>query len=77
MTKPKSFTLLPPSPDVCQECAVKHDPQEPHDQTSLFYQAKFFMEHHRYPTWADAMSHSPDEVKAVWIKELKQMGIFV
>lgn len=34
--KTSSFTMLPPSPDVCQECAVKHKPEEPHDATSFY-----------------------------------------
>lgn len=29
-----AFALLPPAPDVCQECAVEHDPADPHDKQS-------------------------------------------
>lgn len=76
MTQAKKFSLLSPSPDVCQEGAVKHGPREPHDQTSLFYQTKFFMEHNRYPTWADAVSHCADGLKAAWTKELKKRRLW-
>jgi len=49
--------LLPPAPDKCQECACKHEPGEPHNRDSLFYQVKFQMAHGRSPTWEDAMAH--------------------
>lgn len=66
--------LLPPAPDVCQECAVKHAPEEPHDATSLYYQYSFKAEHGRYPTWKDALAHCSEELKAAWTKELKRRG---
>lgn len=72
----KEFTLLPPAPGLCPGCAVKHEPHEPHNQTSLFYQTKFNMEHKRVPTWADAMSHCSDETKVAWTKELKKRGVW-
>lgn len=72
--KTSSFTMLPPSPDLCQECAVKHEPEEPHDATSLFYHCKFKLEHGRYPTWMDAIAHCSDEMKKAWTKELKLRG---
>jgi len=72
----KEFTLLPPAPGLCPECAVGHEPHEPHDQTSLFYQMKFNMEHDRYPTWVDAMGHCSDEMKAAWTEELKKRGVW-
>lgn len=67
--------LLPPAPDVCQECAVKHAPADPHNRDSLYYQYHFYAEHHRWPTWEDAMSHCSEEVKEVWHRELKKLGI--
>jgi hypothetical protein len=70
-----TFKLLPAAPDVCPECAVKHEPQEPHNKDSLFYQVKFFMEHNRYPTWADALSHCADGLKDAWVRELQKRGI--
>ena len=29
-------------PDTCPECAVVHDPQQPHNRDSLYYQYKIF-----------------------------------
>jgi hypothetical protein len=69
--------LLPPPPDHCQICAVKHEPDEPHDPESLYYQLVFHNENGRKATWADAMAHCPDEVKELWTIELKKHGIEV
>lgn len=72
-----SMMLLPPKPDVCQECAVKHDPRLPHNQQSLYYQMKSKMEHGRDATWNDAMAHCTDDVKERWIEGLKIHGVEV
>lgn len=72
-----TMTLLPPPPDTCQQCAVKHDPTHPHNQQSLFWQYWFFMKHERWPTWKDAMEHCSDEMKAFWISALKEHGVDV
>jgi hypothetical protein len=72
-----SMMLLPPKPDVCQECAVDHDPRLPHNQQSLYYQMKFKMEHGRDATWNDAMAHCTEEVKERWIGGLKFHGVEV
>lgn len=69
-----SMTLLPPAPDVCQSCAVDHEPEQPHNQQSLYYQYWFYGQFGRWPTWHDAMSHCPDEIKAHWVRELKAAG---
>ena len=73
----KDMILLPPRPECCQECATKHDPALPHNQESLFYKYKFFQEHDRWPTWADAMAHCTPETKALWIKALAERGVEV
>lgn len=73
----KSFTLLPPRPDVCQECAVDHLPAEPHNAQSIYYQTKFHIEHGRQPTWADAMAHCDEDVQAAWRAELAKLGVFM
>jgi hypothetical protein len=70
-----SMMLLPPRSDVCQECAVDHDPRLPHNPLSLYYQTKFQMEHGRGATWVDAMAHCSDEMKEVWTEELRKLGI--
>ncbi len=71
--KQNAMTLLPPSPDVCQECAVVHDHDHPHNQQSLFYQYHFQARHGRWPTWSDALAHCPEEVKKLWRAELVKM----
>lgn len=73
----KGLTLLPPAPDVCQECAVKHDPNEPHNQQSLFYQYHFYFQHGRWPTWTDAIVHCDEQIRQFWIKELATFGITI
>lgn len=69
--------LLPPKPDVCQMCAVKHEPDQPHNQQSLYYQYAFYADNGRWPTWKDAMAHCSDEVKQKWIAGLKTHGVTV
>lgn len=71
----KEGTLLPCAPDVCQECAVKHDPKMPHNQQSLHYQYKFYQQNSRWPTWNDAMAHCSPNMQAWWKKELGKRGI--
>lgn len=74
MTQGKAF-LLPPAPDKCQICAVKHKPEQPHNHDSIFYQVNFHMKHKRSATWHDAMEHCSPEVKSLWLGELKLKGV--
>jgi len=69
--------LLPPKPGVCQKCAVDHDEEMPHDQTSLYWKYWFYAQRGRWPTWSDAIADCTDEVKARWIEALKRHGIEV
>lgn len=71
----KEGTLLPPAADKCQECARKHDPDQPHDAQSLFYQMHFQKMHDRWPTWNDAIAHCAPEVQRFWIEQLKKHGV--
>lgn len=71
------FKLLPPPPGFCEVCAVQHEPGEPHNQQSFYYQFVFYNQHGRSPTWADAMAHCTDEVKALWAAELANFGVTV
>jgi hypothetical protein len=64
-------------PGVCPMCAVTHDPEMPHDQQSLAYQYKFYDQYGRWPTWADAIAHCSEEVKAIWREALAEHGIIV
>lgn len=42
--------ILPPPSGKCQECAVDHKPEEPHNRDSLYYQMAFRQKHGRWPT---------------------------
>ena len=70
------MTLLGATPPgTCPECAVKHDPELPHNKDSLCYQYKFYDRHGRWPTWSDAMAHCPPEVQAAWKKALAEVAV--
>lgn len=69
--------LLPPSPHVCQSCAVEHSPDQPHNQQSIYWQYWFYSQYGRRPTWADAMAHCDAQVQSFWIEELKKRGVDV
>lgn len=70
------FDILPPPPGACAVCAHNpaHPPDQPHNAQSLYYQYAFYGEHGRWPTWKDAVAHSPDQVKARWEQELRKVG---
>ncbi len=70
-----AFKLLPTKPGVCQECAVNHAASEPHNAQSLTYQYRFFDQHGRWPTWADAMDHCDAATQALWRAELAKRGV--
>jgi hypothetical protein len=71
----KDFKLLPCAKDVCQECAVKHDPGQPHNAQSLYYHFKFHSQFSRAPTWKDALEHCAKPVREAWESELNKRGI--
>ena len=71
------FKMLDAAPGTCPDCAVKHDPTQPHNQQSIHYQYSFFADNNRWPTWADAMDHCSDEIKNQWIEALSEKGITV
>ena len=73
----KEGILFPCAPNVCQECAVDHSPEMPHNQQSLYYQYKFYQQRGCWPTWEDAMAHCTPQIKDFWIKALRERGIKV
>lgn len=75
--KAGSMFLLPPAKDKCQTCAVDHDPDQPHNAHSLYYQTAFNMEHGRAATWLDAMEHCSEPMRASWTAALEEKGIDV
>lgn len=70
-----TMQLLAPPPDCCQQCAIKHDPTQPHNPQTLFYAFWFTQTHGRSPTWNDAMSHCSEEVKSHWLAYLAKLDI--
>ncbi|MDE2106435.1 MAG: hypothetical protein KGL39_54975, partial [Patescibacteria group bacterium] len=68
--KKNAMTMIPPAGDKCQECAVAHGPDQPHDCQSLYYQMAFHSMHRRYPTWTDALAHLSPGVRAHWRKHI-------
>lgn len=64
-------------PGQCPDCAVFHPPDQPHNPQSLYYQYSFMEENGRWPTWADALAHCSEEMKAAWKEELAHRGIIV
>lgn len=75
--KGEGMFLLPPHPSKCQTCARQHEPTDPHDAQTMFYQTKFQMEHGRAPTWVDAMAHCDEETRRLWTEQLIGMGVDV
>ena len=73
----QEIKVVPPVPGSCKICATKHDPSEPHDRDSLYYQNQFYKKHKRFPTWNDAMNHCSAAVQEEYIKRLAKRGIFV
>jgi len=79
----KAFSLLPPPPGVCQQCAVDHEPGAPHNRDSLHYQYWFRLteakagREERWPTWADAMAHCEHGLQTAWREELERRGVNV
>lgn len=71
----EGMMLLPPAQNKCQQCAVDHKPEQPHNQQSLFWQYWFYGKKGRWPTWSDAMAHCTDELKQQWTEALKDHGI--
>jgi len=72
-----TWTLMPVPPDVCQQCGRDHEPDEPHDRQSLYYQYAFYAEHERWPTWKDALAHCDAETQQRWREALRAHGIEV
>ena len=49
------WVMLKPGKGKCLICAAEHDPNLPHDSTSIYYQMTFKME------------HCTDEMKEMWL----------
>lgn len=75
-TRTTHWTLKPPPETACQTCGHNpaHQPDEPHNKQSFYYQYAFYGEHKRWPTWKDAMAHCDPETQQKWEQQLRQMG---
>jgi len=69
------LVLLPPNKEVCQQCAVRHAKELPHNHQSVYWHYWFYAHRNRWPTWEDAMAHCSDDMKQFWIAELRDRGI--
>lgn len=69
------WALLKTPPGTCEQCAVKHEEWQAHNQQSLAYQYWFFGKHGRWPKWSDAIAHCAPEVQAQWKTLLAEKGI--
>jgi hypothetical protein len=74
--EPMSWKVLPPPKDCCQFCAHKHEPDQPHNATTLYYRMTFYGMIGRLPTWADAMAHCTEEVQEGWKRQLRIMKVW-
>ena len=66
--------LLPPKKGTCPICAVRHEPEMPHNQQSMYYQYRFYGVRGRWPTWADAIAHCSEEMQDEWRARLQETG---
>lgn len=66
--------LLPPSKGLCPICAFDHEPANPHNNQSLYYQYRFYGIRGRWPTWADAVAHCAPDLRALWEEALREKG---
>lgn len=72
-----SAFLMPAKEGTCEICATAHDPDQPHNAQSLFYQTRFNIEHGRAATWIDAMEHCSAPVRDLWRNALIERGVDV
>lgn len=76
--KQATWTLIGGAPPgVCSECWKDHEPEQPHNQQSLQYQYRFYAEHDRWPSWADAMAHCSPKIQQYWREALERRGVDV
>ena len=68
--------LLQPAEGTCPTCAVEHVATNPHNCQSMYYQMRFYGLRRRWPTWADALAHCSENVRAAWKERLEDMGVW-
>ena len=72
---PLRHMIVLPAETGCPDCGVDHQGHVPHNATSVQYQYRFYAEHHRWPSWRDAMAHCDDETRELWTQALVAKGI--
>ena len=72
---PEKIRIFSPREGTCPECAVQHNPREPHYRGSLYYQMRFQQKHGRLPTWQDAMAHCIPQVQETMLALLRGKGV--
>jgi hypothetical protein len=72
-----AWTLLPPAEGACPVCATKHAPEEPHNPDSLHWQTARTIAGAPMPTWADALEHVEEPLRAAWVEALAERGVVV
>jgi hypothetical protein len=70
----EGFQLLKPGPGLCEACAIKHDPDQPHNKDSIHYQYWFRAREGRWPVWKDAIAHCDADTRAAWEEALREAG---
>lgn len=77
-TRDVPFQLAPPPATACQVCGhdPAHEPDQPHNAQSLYYQYAFYADHGRWPTWRDAVAHCSESVRDHWELELRRLGVW-
>ncbi len=70
--------LMPVRQGACQTCGQypAHPVDQPHNADSLYYQYAFYGDHGRWPTWADAVAHCPEAIRAQWEQALRKHGVW-
>lgn len=71
------WKLLPAKAGTCEQCAIVHEPEQPHNQESMHYKYYFYQRNGRWPTWKDAMAHCSEQMKTFWTNELARKGVTV
>lgn len=66
-----AWKLLPPAPGACQTCGHQHEPEQPHNPQSLYWQTKRRIAGEPAPTWAEALEHVDQAQREQWIQILK------
>lgn len=78
---PFSAWQVLPAATGCPECGVDHEPEMPHDPSSMLYQYRFRSQEakagreERWPTWTDAMAHCTPNIQRAWTQALAHHGV--